>query len=249
MGIISTILDPVLGPVFILPPVVGILLTSFVLSLVSILIYKYATDQSLMKQLKDEMKELQNEIKTLRHDPQKAMEVQKRAMETNMKYMTKSLKPTLITLIPFFIIFGWLSANLSLTPIMPGQEFALTVQAQSGELSVKTSEGMTVLGDAAKNLTDSKAVFTLKGEKGKHVINVEQEGKTYPVEVTITDAKIAPMPVVKGLDKTVTGITTGQDKLIILPLYVFNWKLGWLGTYLILSILFSIVLRKALKIY
>ena len=70
------------------------------ITLLITLIYKFTTDQDLMKQLKAELKELQAEMKALKSEPEKAMEVQKRAMQTNMKYMMQSMKATLFTFIP-----------------------------------------------------------------------------------------------------------------------------------------------------
>ena len=52
-------------------------------------------------------------MKTLRSDPDKMMVVQRKAMETNMKYMMQSMRPTLFTLIPIIVIFGWLNATLA----------------------------------------------------------------------------------------------------------------------------------------
>ena len=104
----TSFLDPVLGPLMSIPAPWNVFLLSFVLTLGMTLLYKYATDQKLMKELKDEMKELQKEMKMLKDEPAKMMEVQKRAMERNMKYLLQSLKPTIISLIPIFLILGWM---------------------------------------------------------------------------------------------------------------------------------------------
>ena len=104
----SDFLNPVLGPVMNLPNPWNLLLVSFILTGIITLLYKFLTDQKLMKELKDEMKGFQKEIKGLKDDPKKMMEVQKQAMEKNMKYMIQSLKPTLFTFIPIIFIFGWL---------------------------------------------------------------------------------------------------------------------------------------------
>ena len=66
------------------------------------------TDQKLMKEIKQEMKDLQKEMKQFRDQPEKAMALQKKAFERQMKYMMQSFKPTLITLLPIMLIFGWL---------------------------------------------------------------------------------------------------------------------------------------------
>ncbi|MBI4447344.1 DUF106 domain-containing protein [Candidatus Woesearchaeota archaeon] len=86
----------------------GLIIISFILTLIVTLAYKFFTDQKLMKELKEEMKALQKEVKELKDHPEKMMEAQKKAMEKNMKYLMHSMKPTLITFIPIILIFGWL---------------------------------------------------------------------------------------------------------------------------------------------
>ena len=86
----------------------NLLLLSFLITLIMTVLYKFLTDQKLMKELKDDMKALQKEMKLLKENPSQMMEVQKKAMEKNMKYLMQSLKPTLITFIPILIIFEWM---------------------------------------------------------------------------------------------------------------------------------------------
>lgn len=86
----------------------GILIISFLLTLMITLIYKKFTDQEVMTSLKKEIKELSNEAKAYKEDPKKALELQKKAMEKNLEYFKHSLKPMLITMLPLLIIYSWL---------------------------------------------------------------------------------------------------------------------------------------------
>lgn len=104
----TSFLDPILGPLMRIPNPWNLLLLSFILTLIMTLVYKFLTDQKLMKELKDEMKGFKDEMKKFKDNPEKMMEIQKRAMEKNMKYLLQSLKPTLITFIPILIIFEWM---------------------------------------------------------------------------------------------------------------------------------------------
>ena len=101
----NTFLDPVFNPLLGLAPVWIIMIIALIISVLVTLIYKFTTNQSLMKDLKQELKEFQKEIKALRDKPEQALAVQKKAMETNMKYMSHSMKSTLFTLLPVIIIF------------------------------------------------------------------------------------------------------------------------------------------------
>jgi uncharacterized membrane protein (DUF106 family) len=86
---------------------ISIIILSFVLSMIVTLIYKFLTNQALMKELKTEMKKMQGQMKAEK-DPKKLSEIQKKSMSLNMKLMKQSFKPMLITILPFFAIFAWL---------------------------------------------------------------------------------------------------------------------------------------------
>nr|MBI4156842.1 DUF106 domain-containing protein [Candidatus Woesearchaeota archaeon] len=89
-------------------PLIGMIVISFFLTLIVTLVYKWTTDQVMMKSLKDELKQHQKEMKNYKDDPKKMMEIQGKAMEKNMKYFMHSLKPMIITFIPLILVFGWL---------------------------------------------------------------------------------------------------------------------------------------------
>lgn len=129
---------------------------SIALALFSTLVYKYATDQALMKAIKEEMKKLQEEMKANRSNPQKIAELQGKLMPLNTKMMSQSFKPMILTIVPFLVIFALLG---------------------------KVYNGLTVI----------------------------------------------PLPFHIWLSKLATG-------------------LGWVGTYVILSMVFTTIFRKALKV-
>jgi len=104
----TSFLDPILGPVMRIPNPWNLLLLSFALTLIMTVLYKFLTDQKLMKELKDEMKHLQKEMKEFKDNPEKMMEMQKKSFQIMMKQFSQSLKPTLITMIPILVIFAWM---------------------------------------------------------------------------------------------------------------------------------------------
>ncbi|MDP3918425.1 MAG: EMC3/TMCO1 family protein [Nanoarchaeota archaeon] len=104
----TSMLNPILGPIMSIPSPYNLILISFLITGAITLVYKFMTDQTLMKELKAEMKSMQKEMKEFKNDPDKMIGLQKQVMEKNLKYMMQSLKPTIITFIPIIIIFGWL---------------------------------------------------------------------------------------------------------------------------------------------
>ena len=247
--VFESILNPIFSPILNLPTLWAVILLSFLISLIITVIYKYTTDQNLMKQLKEEMKAFQKQVKELKKEPERAMQVQKKAMQTNMKYMMQSMKSTLYSFIPIILIFGWMNANFAFEPILPEQEFTTTVVFEDGvngfiELSVP--EGIVVNGKAKKEIKDNEVKWLLSGERGEYLLEYIFDGKKYSKEVLIIEKQYKE-PIKRVRDGTVKSIEVGHNKRILFNL--FGWKLGWLATYIIFAIIFSILIRKIIKVY
>ncbi len=247
----DTILNPIFGPLLKLSPLWAIIIISLVIAVIITFVYKWMTDQNLMKSLKGDIKKFQKEMKELKHEPQKVMAIQKKAMQTNMKYMMHSMKPTLITFLPIILIFGWLNAHLAYDPINPGEEFTTTVMFQegvAGNASIIAPEQIKVISDIEAVIVDNKITWTLKGEAGEYLLEYVIEDRKYSKDLLITDKQEykQPIKIIKNDDK-INTIQINQEK--IKPLNLFGWRVGWLGTYIIFSIIFSMSLRKLMKLH
>ena len=255
MGILS-FLDPVLnllfGPLLQLSYFWAILILSVIISLLITLIYKWTTDQNLMKQLKGETKALQKQMKELKDRPEEMMKVQKEMMQTNWKYMSHSLRPMLFTFIPIILIFGWMNAHLAYAPIFPGQEFQVSARFANGDVqgnaSITVPEGITLISEDTQQIEAKEATWTMKGPSGAYVLEVEYGGKIFTKDLLITKEKnyvSVQKPIKDGGALKAIGIKNAPVKILNL----FGWKVGWLGTYIIFSIVASMLLRKGLKVY
>lgn len=246
----ESVLNPIFNPLLRLPIFWVVVIMAFIITLIITLIYKFTTNQNLMKELKDEMKELQKEMKELKSEPKKMMEVQKKAMQTNMKYMGHSMRSMLFTFIPIILIFGWMNSHLGYEPILPGQEFTTSVifyDNVDGNIELVAPEGINVNGELNKTISDGMAKWILKGEEGGYLLEYKLDEKSYTKELLISKNRDYAKPIKIFNDKTVKQISIDNKKMEVLNL--FGWKLGWLGSYIILSIIFSMILRKIFKVY
>jgi len=243
------ILDPIFMPLInIDPPILPIALISFGITLFITVIYKYTTDQETMTRLKKDMKNSQAEMKKHKDNPQKMMEMQKKAMEKNMEYMKHSMKSTLFTMLPIIIIFGYLNVHMGFMPIMPGEEFTTTVEfveGTDGEIEL-FADNLEILSGSTQEIENDVANFELRGDEGIYQLEYEYDGKTYSQELLITTDRTYRKPIMPVKRSDVKKLIINNEKVIALNL--FGWKLGWLGSYIILSILFSTVIRKLMKV-
>lgn len=248
--VFESFLNPIFNPLLGLHPALIIAIISFIATLIITLVYKYTTDQNLMKQLKSEMKELQKQAKELRAHPEKAMKIQKKSMETNMKYMTISMKSTLYTMLPILIIFGWLNAHIAYVPVDAGQEFTIDAQldkAFDGMTKITVPNGLNVIDPFEKNVIDSTVSWKLAAlERGTYFVTISTDRESFDKEVLIDEKLYAKQTEsYKGGD--IKKISVGYKKNK--PLSLGSFQMGWLLTYILFSIIFSTALRKIMKVY
>jgi len=241
-GFLNPFLDTIFAPLLKLGIFWTVLTISFLLSVLITVVYKYTTDQNLMKQLKTEIKELQKEAKTLQENPEQFKKVQKQMMQTNMKVMSESFKPMIYYFIPIIIIFGWMNANLYYEPLMPGQNFSIDVF--NNNVNLTNYEGLNFLEQKTVAFNGEEAQrFKFNGNAGEYLINFNVNEKIISKNVLINEQKYnSPTETIENI-KIITN-----NKLITL----FNlgfMEIGWLGTYIISSIIFSSLLRKWMNVY
>ncbi len=246
MTFLDPFFDTAFGFMLNWPPLWAILALSLIISLIIVLAYKWMTDQKEMKRLKDDLSAHQKKMKELKSDPEKLMKAQKEAMSVNMQYMTKSMKPTLITFIPIILIFGWMNAHFAYEPLMPNEEFSILVNFEkeiTGNASITVPEGLEVVGESTQEIKDRAAVFKLKGTEGEYYATLSSNGQEVDKKILITNEK-KYATVLETYKNDV--FTTAQ--LSNKTLKVF-WKINWFWAYIIFAIVFSIVLRKVMKVY
>ena len=264
---VNSFLDPIMGWLLYFHPALAVLIISFIVSFIITLAIRFLTDQTLMKDLKDELKELQKQMKELRNNPNKLAKINKQFMETNMKYMSHSMRPTFYTFIPIILVFGWLNAHM-FYPLAPGEPFEVSIDFTKeieGTIDLTLPEGLEQVEE--EKISEKKATWFLSGDTGNYLLQISYKDKVYEKEVLINpDEKIYVQAEKSLKNPGVLFFTStdenGANKIIIsndkvrpfknLPLlkdvpWVNSWS--WLGAYILFSLIFSMTLRRALKIY
>jgi uncharacterized membrane protein (DUF106 family) len=258
----ANLLDPLLNPLLSLGAFWTIFIISVFVSLFTVITYKYTTNQDHLRHLKSELKRLQEKSKkyTKEGKGEKALKLQKDMMKLNGQYMKHSMKSTLYTFIPLIIFFGWLGANLAFAPLMPGVPFNVSVQPQTGitgQFVLEAPDGFELLSNASQPVSQS-ITWVLKANSSMN------SGVTIR-HLPSNEEQFVPLIITTGLDyeepfhkidssKVFSSIIVGNEKLMIfkgIPLFgqlpwISTW--GWFGAYFLFSILFSTLLRKAMKL-
>jgi len=104
---IHALLDPTAGFLLNWNLTLGMLAVVFLISLLTILIQKYTTDQDALKELRKEQKILQEEMKKYKEHPDKLMELQKKQLEFIPRTMKLSTRSIAYTGVPIILFFRW----------------------------------------------------------------------------------------------------------------------------------------------
>jgi len=264
---VNSFMDPILGWLLYLHPALAVLVISFIVSVLMTLAIKLLTDQTLMKDLRDELKELQDQMKELKNNPNKLAKINSEFMETNMKYMSHSMRPTLYTFIPIILVFGWLNAHM-FYPLAVAEPFEVTIEFTKeidDSIELIVSEGLEQIEEP--KIEKKKVTWFLSGDPGKYDIEINYNDIPYEKDVLISDDEKIYVQAEKSLkipgtlfftssdDNGASRIIVSNDKVRpfqnLLIIENIPWVSGWswLGAYILFSLIFSMTLRKILKIY
>lgn len=251
---ITSILNPIFHPLVEIHPFFAIAIVSFGIALFNSWVYKLMTDQHKMKALKDEMKKMQQEVRKYKDNASKMMEIQGKLMKRNLEYMKQSFKPTFVTMIPILIILGWMTSHLAYDSIQPGVPVNVTLfleKTQTGSVTLQVPSGLKIIGAAMQSIDPTKhtIMWTVEGiTEGEYDLEFVKDGEkvTQPIVIS-TDADYAK-PVVKFGDSEtfVQSKIHNQSKVI---LDIGFYKMGYLLTYILCAILFSLGIRKLMKLH
>jgi uncharacterized membrane protein (DUF106 family) len=104
---IHYILDPSAGALLNWNLNIGMLIIVLLITILTTIVQKYATDQKTLKELKVEQKENQRQMKEFKNHPEKMMELQKKQFAMMPKQMKLSMRGIIYTGIPFILFFRW----------------------------------------------------------------------------------------------------------------------------------------------
>ena len=104
---VSAVLDPTAGFLLNWNLTQGMIVLIFILTVITTLAQKYATDQETLRGMKKEQKALQEEMKKYKDHPEKFMELQKESFKFMMPMMKLGMRPIVYTGIPLILFFRW----------------------------------------------------------------------------------------------------------------------------------------------
>lgn len=244
---VVALIDPLLSPLLAISPLFAIIVSSFIVGLFITLIHKFVVDQHKMKAAREQSKKLNTKFKNaMKENPDKAMKIQQQLMDVQKDIMFESFKPALITMIPVLILFAWINTHLTFEPILPGEDVTFTAQFKQAEGVAELQSQTLMVANQTTAIVDNKASWVISGPAGRHNVTVMYGDTSASREILISDnAYLKPKQQV-SIDPF-RSLNLEQDSKEVLNLGFFT--LNGLWSYIVFSILFSIILRKVLGVH
>ena len=211
-------------------PLLIVGLVSVGLSFFSVFVSKLVMDEDKLKEVRERMKENQKKLRHLKPGSDEYNKIQDQVLKDSMFVTKESYKPMLYTTVIFMLALWWLSANFAYAPISVNNTIFLSVT------------GTGFVNSTCLNVTNKLPV------SGEYIVSSNN------CTLTVNGNHVnIPMGTKKVIEKKYgdTKVEVKPPKLVFIKLPFklpfFGDKIGYFGYYLIISLILSSILNKALK--
>jgi len=265
--LISSFFDLAFSPFSIFEPLIGLMVVSIVTGIIMLIIFRYTSNQSAIRRIKNRIKAHFLEIRLYKDDLGAMMEAQKHILRYNLTYMKHSLKPMLFLMIPVVLIMIQMSLWFDRYPLEPGKEIIVKLafenQAQFNEDALlKTPEGISVETPPLR-IKEEKAIYwRIKAlNPGKYylefILNSDILNKIIVVDdrlARLSVKKVSPnllqqvlYPAEKSFPKNL-GIDYIEINYPSISYNLFGFQIHWLVIFFVVSILTGFLLKKVFRV-
>jgi len=269
MGLINRLMGSLFDLLF-LPfrsfnPWAGMVFISLLTGLLMLLIYRWTSNQTGIRRVKDKIKAHLLELRLYKDNMGVTMKAQGQILKANLRYLGLNLKPLLVMIIPLILILAQLNLWFGSEPLTVGKPALVKIRVGPNvditgtEFSIKAPDAILVETSALRIDEQKEINWRVKpAAAGRFNLIIQAGDKSYEKTVIVDGRKlqkVSPLRVKRGIwdellypgEKPLPG--DGQIRTIEVVhsgkrLSLFGLRLHWLVAYLLLSIVFGFALKK-----
>jgi uncharacterized membrane protein (DUF106 family) len=273
MGLVNSLLGKLFDLLFLpfrsLNPWVGMAFISLLTGLLMLLIYRWTSNQSGIRRVKDKIKAHLLELRLFKDNMGVTMRAQGQILRANLRYLVLNLRPLLVMIIPLVLILAQLNIWFGSEPLSTDRPAILRVRLQPDvnvmdtEFSLEAPPEIAVETPPLRIEESREVDWRLRPRvSGKFNLSVRAGDRSYLKTITVGGKsleKISSLKVQKGFldellypgEKALPGDSRIQEIEVVHPakrLPLFGLNLHWLIAYLGLSIIFGFALKKPFRV-
>ncbi len=250
-------------------PWVGMIVISFLTSLLMLAVYRFSSNQAGIKNVKNKIKAHLLELRLYKDDLATTFKAQGSLLKHNFRYIGYAFMPMLVMIVPLILIIIQLEFWFDYRSLHPGEQAILKVKLNDTydpmdlDISLEPSPGIVIETLPVRIAEEKEVSWRLKAtENGIHDLIVRANGEAIPKRVAVGGvplAQISPVKVQKGFldellypaEPPIPKDSPLQRIEISYPferMGFFGWHLHWLIPYFALSIILGFALKGFFKI-
>jgi hypothetical protein len=260
---IINLFDLTLTPLQSLSPLWSLGLVSMAVGLLMLLVFRYASDQSRLRETKNAIKANVLEMWLFRDDPRVMLSSQGRLFRLNGRYLKLAAKPLLVVIFPIALILIHLESWYGYRPLHVGEAAIVSVQLAPGQTgflklaSLRAKDGLSVETPPLRITPARQVNWRIRAEAfGTHVLQVEVSGQKVEKTLIVSD-KLVPVSPRRVLDGFWNQLLNPREMPIPEPspveqvevryptrtIALFGWKMHWITAFFMISILSGFALK------
>ena len=260
---LTSVFDAVMAPLAWLPPMAGLVLLSLVTAVAVLLAFKWAADQPALAAAKQAMEAAIFEMRLFNDDLVLLFRAQGEVVRRSLTYLRLSFAPTLWLIVPLALLMLHMEFHFGYTGLTVGDATLVKVTfAGAGSHLSATLEAPEAIGvetpavilpsahEIAWRIRPRQSgAYELKvrmgsTEIGKTLLVSESIGRRSPVraDASLTSQLLNPSEPPVPDDAGLTSIAIDYPARDV---SVAGWNIGWVGVYLVLTLVFAWLLKGA----
>lgn len=261
-AVLGGLVTGLLYPFRTLPPIVGLLVVSFLTAIAMLVVFRATSNQDRIAAVKRSIHAGLFEIRLFNDDLRQILRSQIDILRHNLTYLRLSLVPMVWMIVPLLLVIAQLQFHYGYRGLEPEHAVLVKVQFDADvpaprNISLEAPEGMRVETQVAWIPTLREAAWRVVAEApGDYDLSVHVDGRTFTKAVRTSDTVIprspvklapgfvnqllypaeAPLPADSGLASI--ELTYPEREISLL-----GWETHWLVAFFILSIVIAFALR------
>jgi uncharacterized membrane protein (DUF106 family) len=267
--LMGRVLDVLLSPFRLLPPLVGLSVVSLVTAVVVVLAFRATSNQQGLADVKRRMAAALFEIRLFNDDLGAVFRAQGELLRHNATYLRLSLVPMLWMIVPIAFVVAQLDARYGYAGLKLGEPVLLKVALRDGvtptsggDATLEAPPQVSVLTPAVWFPSSNEIVWRIRPEaSGAYELTARIDGESLTKSVDATEqvvrrspVRVAPGWIAQFMNPSERPLPNGAAATAISVPYarrtirILGWDADWLIVFFVVSTVFAWLLRKPLRV-
>ena len=265
-SLLQTLFDGVMSPLRGFPPIVGVAILSLITAVGMLLVFRHASNQEKMAEVKSRIHACVFEIRLFNDDLRAILRAQAEILRHNATYIGLTFKPMLVMIVPIVLLIAQMQFYYGYGGLEPGEDAVLTVSfkdnagagGEKPSLSVDSPSGLVVETGSVWIPTENEMAWRVGAERvGEYELTIGWGDDVYEKSILVSNsvARRSPIRLEPGFfnqllypaenplpkDSGIQSIEIGYPEEEV---GLFGVHLHWLIWFFILSIVFAFSLKR-----